>query len=127
MPSELLDLAGEILVWGVLGVVLFAQFSELGLQTFRISSQVTVATIARYVSTMINIVGSRRVEVYVDLPSTNFAGSYIVVISGKTVLVQSSRDSFSCQALYPCISTTLESGRRYLLRSSTGMVVFEGS
>jgi len=125
LPSELLDLAEEIAVWAILGVILFTQFSDLGLRTFHVSSQASIATIAEYVSTMINIVGSRGVEVHMDLPSTSLIGDYLVFISGRTVLVQSNRDTFSCQAFYLCASTALEPSHHYLLLSSAGMVVFK--
>ena len=113
------------MVWLILGMLLLAQFSKLGLETFHISSRAALATIARYVTVTINIVGSRRVEIRLDLPRMSIVGVYKVVVSGRMVLVESNRDSVSSLSLYPCISKTLEPSHYYLVRFSEGRIFFE--
>jgi len=125
LPSELLDFTGELVIWLILGMLLLAQFSELGLETFHVSSRGALAVIARHITATINIVGSRRVEIRLDLPMMNIVGVYKVVVSGRMVLVESNRDSVSCLSLYPCISKTLESSHHYLVRFSEGRIFFE--
>lgn len=125
MPSELIDLAGEIVVWGILGIVLFAQFSHIGSEMFGVSSRATLGMIARHIAATINIVGSRKVTAFIELPGASLFGVYIVVLSGRRVVVESSRESSSYLALYPCASKVLESNHRYLVHFSSGLVVFE--
>ncbi len=125
MPSELLDFTGEMVVWLILGAVLFAQVSNLGSETFHVSSQAALATIARHVAVTINVVGSRRVEIRLVLPRMSIVGVYKIIVSGNRVLVESSRDSVSCLALYPCVPQTLELNCHYLVRFSGSQVVFE--
>lgn len=124
MPSELIDLTGEIAVWAILGVVLIAQFSDIGLNMINVSSRATLATIARHVATVINVVGSRRVDVCVELPRVSTVGAYVVLLSGRNILAESKRDSLSCQAHYPCVSSILEPGHRYSASFSDGSIVF---
>jgi len=125
LPSELLDLTSEIVVWLILGIVLLAHFSELGTESFHVSSRMSIATIAGHIATVVNIVGSRRVDVCVDLPRMSIVGGYRVILSGRSIFVESNRDSVSCLALYPCISKILESDHQYLARFSGGRVAFE--
>ena len=125
MPSELIDLAGEIVVWGILGIVMFAQISHLGSEMFGVSSRATLGIIARHIATTINIVGSRKVVAFIELPRASLVGVYIVVLSGRKVVVESSGESFSYLALYPCASKVLESSHRYVVSFSGGLVVFE--
>lgn len=125
MPSELVDLAGEIVVWGILGIVLFAQFSQIGSEMLGVSSRVTIATIARHIAATINIVGSRRVEASIELPRPGLVGVYKVIIYERKIVVESSRESFSYLALYSCASKVLDSSHRYVVYFSDGQVVFE--
>ena len=124
MPSELIDLTGEIAVWAILGVVLIAQFSDIGLETFNVSSQATLAAVAQHVATVINLVGSRRVDVHLELPRISMVGEYIVRLSERNILVESKRDSQLCQARYPSVSTVLKSGHRYSASFSEGGILF---
>ena len=125
MPSELIDLTGEIVVWGILGIVLFAQISHIGSEMFWVSSRATLGMIERHIAATINIVGSRKVVAFIELPRASLVGVYIVVLYGRKVVVESSGESLSYMALYPCASKVLESNRRYLVYFSGGQVIFK--
>jgi len=124
LPSELIETASEILIWALVGLLLLSNFTELGIGTLQVSSDATFSTIGRYIADTVNIVGSRRVEVTIELPRAGLTGLYTVSLSGKSIAVKSRRGSIYCMALYPSVSVVLESGHRYVVRPGEGGVYF---
>jgi hypothetical protein len=124
LPTETAELGFEIVVWLILGVVLIASTINTGSYLLKFNTKLQLTYVTESIIETINIVGSRKVQVYIELPGVTGRTNYTVHIQGKMVTAKTDELAIVQTAMYYVQECTLHSGRSYAATLQEGQVVF---
>lgn len=124
MPVETTEFGFEIVVWLILGVVLIAGTANTGSYLLKHNTKLQLTYVTESIVETINIVGSRKVQIYIELPGVKGRTIYTVHIQGRIVTAKADELTIIQTAMFYVQECTLYSGRSYTVALQEDQVVF---
>jgi hypothetical protein len=124
LPVETTEFGFEIVIWLILGVALLACSVNAGNYLLNWNTRLQLTYVTESIVETIDIVGSRRVQICIELPSVTERGMYTVQIHGKTVTAKANGITISQTAMFCAQECTLYPGRSYIVALKEDQVVF---
>ncbi|MBS7643731.1 hypothetical protein KEJ26_04090 [Candidatus Bathyarchaeota archaeon] len=124
MPVETAEFGFEIVVWLTLGVVLLTCSINTGNYLLKWNARLQLTYVTEGIVETINIVGSRRVKICIEMPGMTERSAYTVQIQGKTVTAKTDDLTISQNAMFNTRECTLYPGRSYIVTFQEDQVVF---
>jgi len=124
LPVETTEFGFEIVVWLILGVVLIAGTANTGSYLLKHNTKLQLTYVTESIVETINIVGSRKVQIYIELPGVKGRTIYTVHIQGRIVTAKADELTIIQTAMFYVQECTLYSGRSYTVALQEDQVVF---